>query len=52
MDLTLSNFCIFKYLLNWWHALAEKWKAEFFEFSSGNLDVKIFAFSESFTADF
>jgi len=52
MDLTLSDVSIFKYLLNRWHALAEKWKAELFEFSSGNLDVEIFAFSESFAADF
>jgi hypothetical protein len=51
MDLTLADVSVFKYILNRWHALAEEWKTEFFEFSTRDLHVEIFTFSECFTVD-
>jgi len=51
MDLTLADVSVLKYILNRWHALAEEWKAEFFKFSTRDLHVEIFTFSECFTVD-
>jgi len=52
MNLSLSNIGVLEDSFNWWHALAELWKAKFFKLGSRDGCVEIFTVSKGLAVNF